>query len=536
MTAFALTLDRVAVTLPDGRALFSDLSLSFDTTPTGLVGRNGVGKSVLARLLSGELAPTAGRIQRHGHVQRLAQLSGVPCGRIVDLAGVGPVFDALARIEAGSVDPEDFACVGDRWDLRDRLQAQWHRLGLPALDPLRPAATLSGGQVMQVALSGAFLSNADALVLDEPSNHLDAWHRDRLLDAMADWRGGLIVISHDRTVLQRMQRIVELSPTGLRSYGGDYAHYTARKHDERKAAEALLELRKRERRQQHEVLREQRERQAHRQSRAQRDARTANQAPILLGGMKNRSEHSAGRLQMQQAERRAALDARVDAAAVDVEREAAIAMLPPVLDDPGPQRVANLVAAGLPWVAPPWHTLDLTVQRGQRIGVSGRNGSGKSTLLRLLAGTVAPCSGRVDVSARTALLDQSLSALPAHDSALSWLQRAHPGEDQGSLRTRLALLGLDAGRSLRPLHALSGGERLKAALAALLYAEHPPQLLLLDEPGNHLDLPSLAALEHMLNQYPGTLIVVSHDPDLLDALHLTHRLDAGDHGWVLHAR
>ncbi|WP_411849719.1 ABC-F family ATP-binding cassette domain-containing protein [Stenotrophomonas sp. LGBM10] len=535
MTAFALTLDRVAVTLPDGRALFSDLSFSFDTTRTGLVGRNGVGKSVFAHLLSGERAPTAGRIQRHGHVQRLAQLSGVPHGRIIDLAGVGPVFDALARIEAGSVDPDDFTCVGERWDLREQVQAQWHRLGLPALDPLRPAATLSGGQVMQVALSGAFLSNADALVLDEPSNHLDAWHRDRLLDAMADWRGGLIVISHDRTVLQRMQRIVELSPAGLRSYGGNHAHYATQKHEERSAAEALLALRKRERRQQQDVLREQRERQAHRQSRAQRDARTANQAPILLGGMKNRSEHSAGRLQVQQAERRAALDARVGAAAAEVEQEAAVAMIAPVLDDPGPQRVASLVAAGLPWVAPPWQTLDLTVQRGQRIGIGGRNGSGKSNLLRVLAGAVAPCGGSVDVSARTALLDQSLSALPAQDSALSWLQRAHPTADEGSLRTRLALLGLDAERSLRPLHTLSGGERLKAALAAVLYAEHPPQLLLLDEPGNHLDLPSLTALEHMLNQYPGTLMVVSHDPDLLDALHLTHRLDATDQGWVLRA-
>ncbi len=286
MTAFALTLDRVTHTLPDGRVLFSELSAAFDGTPTGLVGRNGVGKSVLARLLSGDLAPTSGRILRSGPVHLLTQHSGVPEGRIADLAGVGAVLDALLRIEAGSVDPDDFSCVGERWDLREQLQAQWHLLGLPALDPLQPAATLSGGQAMQVALAGAFLSGAEGLILDEPSNHLDADHRERLIDALQRWHGGLIVISHDRTLLRHMTRIVELSPSGLRQYGGNYDLYAEQKHGERRSAQAELALRKRERRQQQTELRDQREKMAHRQARATRDARTANQAPILLGGMK----------------------------------------------------------------------------------------------------------------------------------------------------------------------------------------------------------------------------------------------------------
>lgn len=533
MTAFALTLDRVTHTLPDGRVLFSELSAAFDGTPTGLVGRNGVGKSVLARLLSGDLAPTSGRILRSGPVHLLTQHSGVPEGRIADLAGVGAVLDALLRIEAGSVDPDDFSCVGERWDLREQLQAQWHLLGLPALDPLQPAATLSGGQAMQVALAGAFLSGAEGLILDEPSNHLDADHRERLIDALQRWHGGLIVISHDRTLLRHMARIVELSPSGLRQYGGNYDLYAGQKHGERRSAQAELALRKRERRQQQTELRDQREKMAHRQARATRDARTANQAPILLGGMKNRSEHTAGRWQAQQNERRNELDARVREAAGEVEQDIEIALLAPVIQQPGPQRAAELIAAELPWVQAPWNTLDLTVQRGQRIGVQGRNGSGKSTLLRLLAGTLAPLSGQVEVAASVALLDQSLTLLPGDASALSLLQRAHPLADEGTLRTQLVLLGLDAERSLRPLPTLSGGERLKAALASVLYARTPPQLLLLDEPGNHLDLLSLGALEQMLGQYTGTLMIVSHDSALLEAVGLTHTLRATDAGWRL---
>lgn len=533
MTAFALTLDRVTYTLPDGRVLFSDLSTTFDTSPTGLVGRNGVGKSVLGRLLAGQLSPSAGQIQRHGRVHLLAQHSGEVLGRIADLAGVAPVLDALARIEAGSVDPDDFATVGERWTLREQLQAQWQQLGLPALDPDAPARQLSGGQAMQVALAGALLSEADALVLDEPSNHLDGAHRHRLIDALQQWRGGLVVISHDRALLQQMQRIVELTPGGLRSYGGNYEVYAQQKQQAQRAAEAELALRKHERRQQQHAEREQRERQAHRQARATRDARTANQAPILLGGMKNRSEHSAGRLQAQLAQRRAEGDARVREAAAQVEAEVQVALLGPALDAPGPQVCAELRQVQLPHLPETQGHIDLRITRGMRLAVCGANGSGKSTLLRVLAGVLPPASGEVRRAATTAYLDQTLSSLPAQQSALELLLQANPTAGEGVLRTRLALLGLDAERSPRPLSTLSGGERMKAALAAVLYAEQPPQLLLLDEPGNHLDLPSLAALEEMLRGYAGALVIVSHDEALLRAVAIDQRWVATADGWIL---
>ncbi|MGH8089338.1 MAG: ATP-binding cassette domain-containing protein, partial [Stenotrophomonas sp.] len=231
---------------------------------------------------------------------------------------------------------------------------------------------------------------------------------------------------------------------------------------------------------------------------------------------------------------RAAADSRVRDAAAGIDEVTQIAMLGPRLATPGPQQVAALIGVQLPWVSPPWRDVDLHIQRGDRIGVRGSNGSGKSTLLRVLAGERAPLAGEVKRAATTALLDQTLSSLPAQDSALQLLQRANPQADDATLRTQLALLGLDAERSLRPLATLSGGERVKAALGAVLYAQTPPQLLLLDEPGNHLDLASLTALEQMLNQYRGSVVIVSHDQALLDAVQLTHLLDAGEGGWQLH--
>uniref|UniRef100_UPI000A7F9E97 ATP-binding cassette domain-containing protein n=1 Tax=Xanthomonas citri TaxID=346 RepID=UPI000A7F9E97 len=222
----SLTLERVAYVLPDGSPLFSDLNIHIDQRATGLVGRNGVGKSVLARLLAGELLPSAGRCVRSGSVHYLPQRVSVATGqRIADLAGVAPLLDALDRIAAGSTAPADFERVGERWTAHAQFAAELERQGLGGRDPHAPAAQLSGGEAMRVALAGAFVSQPDVLILDEPSNHLDGPQRQRLMDRLLAWSGGLLVISHDRGVLEAMQRILDLSAHGLRSYGGNYGFY-----------------------------------------------------------------------------------------------------------------------------------------------------------------------------------------------------------------------------------------------------------------------------------------------------------------------
>lgn len=177
--------------------------------------------------------------------------------------------------------------------------------------------------------------------------------------------------------------------------------------------------------------------------------------------------------------------------------------------------------------------LDLEIGGAARIAVVGPNGSGKSTLLRLLAGQLAPAGGRCEVHAPVAYVDQHQRGLEPRRSVLSQLQDAHPAADQGFLRTRLALLGLDQARAQQASGLLSGGERLKGALACAVYARTPAQLLLLDEPSNALDLPSLAALERVLRAYTGALLVVSHDQRLLERLGLQQRLDTGAGQWRL---
>lgn len=513
-----LTLDSVSLALPDGRLLFTDLSETFDQRHTGLVGRNGVGKSLLGQILAGRREPSSGQCRRLGRIHLLDQQVIEHSTTVADLAQVGTVFAALERIEQGSVAASDFDTVGERWDIREQLQGQLQRHGLGQLDWRQPAHSLSGGQAMRVALVGAWLSEADYLILDEPSNHLDSNARAQLLGMIEAWDRGLLVISHDRGLLGHMARIVELSSLGLQAYGGNYSFYSAQKASQTAQAQQQLARLKQEQQRQARELQRQREDLERHQARAGRNARHANQAKILVDRQQERSQATAGKQRRDHRDARLALLGKVRDAAREVGQDSAI-----TLHAPTPQRHPGREVLALQALRLPRGTrkpLNLRVCLGQRVGLVGANGSGKSTLLKLMNGELPAPPENLRLSGETALLDQHCSALPGNASVLDHLRKANPRLAQGDLRSRLAQLGLDAARIELPSGLLSGGERMKAALAAVLYRERPLDLLLLDEPGNHLDLPSLTALEQMLGQFRGALVVASHDQVLFDQLAL----------------
>ena len=530
-----VTADHLGLTLPDGRRIFGGLSLSLSAERSGLVGANGVGKTLLLDLLAGARDPSDGAVTRTGRVAYVRQ-SGARGGvadatTVADRLGVRTRLDALERVLAGGPDQTDFDLVGDDgWDLPERVRASLDRVGLGHLPLDRVLASVSGGEATRLALAGALLERPDLLILDEPTNDLDGASRARLLTLLEEHTGGLLVVSHDREVLRRVDRVLELTPSGLREYGGAYDEYRAIRDRERAAAEAELDHAEAARKRARVGAREARERQARRNARGKRARSDGGIPKVILNSMRGRSENSTGRLAkvMEQAEGDAA--ARVVAAKDRVDRlprlrmDVASSALPAgkdvlVMEDVSytPPSSARRVLTGV----------DLVVRGPERVAVSGPNGAGKTTLLRLALGALTPDEGSVTLgvdAASVAWLDQSVALLEPGETILSAFRRLHPSWDESHARHVLARYLFAGEAALAPVDRLSGGERMRAGLACVLGGPSTPQLLVLDEPTNHLDLPSLETVERAVAEFDGALLVVSHDEDFLDAVGVDRRL------------
>lgn len=526
-----LSLRHVSHALPDGRILLHDVSHDFDgSTRHGLIGRNGAGKSVLLRLAYGDLTTQTGRIVRHGSIAYVPQEQPQSAGAtLADIAGIAPILRALSHVEAGSTRQSDFNLADGHWRIRDDWTRMLADAGLPTWQPDHPASIASGGELTRVALAGALMQNPDALLLDEPSNHLDAGARRWLMDQIAAWRGGLIVVSHDRTLLDAMSCIVELDRGTLTAHAGNYTAYRVNRDRLNAAHEASLAHARNDRTATLRALRQQHDAQQQRSAREGRKARDANQAPILLGMKKANAQAHAGRENVRRQDTAAALDDAVRQAAAQIDQSAGIALALPETAVPQGRRVLHLENAKPPFPEDGC-ALTMTLSGPFRLAIRGPNGCGKSTLLSMLAGELAPREGVCDVRVPIAMLDQRASVIPEDKSLLETLRALGATLAEGELRSRLALLGLGPDLVNAPAATLSGGERLKAALACALWRKTPAQLLLLDEPTNHLDIESAEAMEKALRAYPGAMVVVSHDEAFLEGIAPTHELVWGSKG------
>lgn len=488
-----------------GDVLFDSLHLELPRDRHGLVGRNGSGKTLLARLLGGELTASRGTVVRHVPTSVLPQ--SLPRGRssLADVLGLGRKLAALARIEAGSVEIADFEQLGDDWEFAARWRQWLVEAGLPD-DLERSAAHLSGGELTRAHLLRLFAASSHYLILDEPSNHLDRHARSWLRQRLRAHAGGALIVSHDRELLDDVAAIHELSATGLKHYGGNYTLYRSSRDEEQHAAQRDLELARR----QFKATQRERERAVQKQLTRQQRARRsdANLPRLLIGTRQGQAEQSLGRLRNAHERRVEASRAHRDRAVTRVEQRARHR-----IDIPAPTERRGIAVHLQDLVLPFGHPqpLSLVLRMGQRMHVVGRNGSGKSSLLDVLAGRAAPRAGTVRVGARLLLIDQHFSLIDPNLSALENLATMAPARPQDH-RTLLAGIGLAGDRAMSSAGTLSGGEKVRLALLALDAKPEPSDLLLLDEPDNHLDLEAKELLEEALRHYTGTLLLVSHDP------------------------
>lgn len=526
-----VSLNQIGFQFANGETLFDSLNLHFDRFHTAIVGRNGIGKSVLARLIAGRLQPTSGSVVVQAKVAYVPQIfSTSPDQTVAQATGTDQALHALARINLGSARAEDFEVVDDRWDLDTQLRSHLDQAGLLNIGPHTLTDTLSGGQRARIALIGAFLGRAQLLVLDEPTNHLDTEGRQWLMSSLAQWRDGLIVVSHDRQLLNSVQRIVELTAHGPKIYGGHYEAFQAQRKVDRDAALAVHDQARIQRKRERNRLQREHDCVQRRAANARKKAESANVSGFERSKMKSAAVDAMGPIQQAHQTRKCTLDAQVREAGANMLSEQPVLMTLPGTRIPATRQVLTLINAQLPWQS---DRLNLSMAGPVRIAVSGPNGCGKSTLLRMLAGMVSPASGRCITHIPSAFLDQQLALLDDDCSVIEQLGLLDTPLSEGALRSQLAQLQLNAHRVTQPCGLLSGGERLKAAVAVALWRRTPAQLLLLDEPTHHLDLESVEALETALRGFPGAIVVASHDQHFLNALAPTHTLKWQPSGWHL---
>ncbi|MFE5189010.1 ABC-F family ATP-binding cassette domain-containing protein [Streptomyces sp. NPDC056628] len=523
------------------RTLFSGLDLVVAPGDViGLVGANGAGKSTLLRLLAGLAAPEEGELRLSPPAATVGHLPQEPerrpgetvrrfLARRTGVAEAQRVMDesTQALVDGAPGADDAYATALERWlglggaDLDERADEVADALGL-AVDLDQPMTSLSGGQAARAGLASLLLSRYDVFLLDEPTNDLDLDGLERLERFVTGLRAGTVVVSHDREFLARtVTKVLELdlAQGRINLYGGGY--------------DAYLEEREVARRHARDDYEEYADKKAVLHERAQ------TQRSWMDKGVKNARRKASdndkiGRKFRSEASEKQAAKAR--------QTQRMIERLETV-EEPRKEWELRMEIASAPRSGAVVATLrDAEVRRGpftlgpvslqidwaDRVAVTGANGAGKSTLLAALLGRVPLDAGRAHLGAGVLIgeVDQARRLFHGDESLLDAFRAAVPDTEPVEVRTLLAKFGLKSEHVLRPAVTLSPGERTRAALALL--QGRGVNLLVLDEPTNHLDLPAIEQLESALDAYEGTLLLVTHDRRMLDAVHVTRRLEVAD--------
>lgn len=521
----SVVLTDLAFAWPDGTPVLDRISASFETGRTGLIGANGTGKTTLLKLIAGELTPATGSITVAGHVGYLPQHLILDTAlTVADLLGIREKLDALRAIESGDADPRLFDTLGEAWDIDARARAVLDSFGLRNLNLDRTVGTLSGGESILTALAGLHMTGDGVVLLDEPTNNLDRQARHNLYDAIQAWQGALIIVSHDVTLLDFMDNTAELRTNSLTVFGGTYSAYRQHLEQEQSAAEQALRTAKQHLKIEERQRAEAQIKLARRQRYARTDFENKRKPKMVMNQRKTEAQVSAGKLRGQ-------LDEKVDFArratqqqADRIRRDARIRI---DLPDPGVPRGRKLAELS------DRQETTISVQGPERIALTGRNGIGKTLLLETLThaqNNSARATQAIRHTEHIGYLPQRLDHLDDDRTILDTVRAAAPHTPTGDLRTNLARFLFRADTIHRRVGDLSGGERFRVALAQVLLADPPNQLLVLDEPTNNLDLDSIEELISALESYRGGLIVVSHDDAFLARLQIDSWIELDEQG------
>jgi len=410
--------------------------------------------------------------------------------------------------------------LNDDWGLEDRIQKQLTAFGLNSIAYHGQLKMLSGGEITRLLLARAFLSDADFLVLDEPTNHLDTTARQQLYHAIQKWEGGMIVISHDRTLLNLMEEIVELTTFGATCYGGNYDAYENQKAIEKLAREKQLHDAKKLMQKTKSTIQSSREKHEQKQSYGRELKRSGSIDKMAAGSKKGRSERTQSKLLIMEERLMNQAESRLQSAREKMETDEVINVDLPATTVANGKVMLDIECLGFSYPDARGRIVEnfyLKAVGPERIALVGDNGSGKTTLIKLILQKLQPEFGKIYIgTSHVSYLDQNAALLNPDLSILDNFLFLNPDANENDAYRCLAQFLFRNVSAHKLVNDLSGGEKLRALLACVLMSKQPPQLLILDEPTNHLDLHGIASVESALKNYQGAMIVISHDQRFLE--------------------
>jgi ATPase subunit of ABC transporter with duplicated ATPase domains len=525
-----LILQNLSYIHPNQDLLLDHIDLMIgDHEKVALTGNNGVGKSVLLKIIAGLLPPSGGLLQSDAIPYYVPQVFGQYNELTIGYAlGVADKINALQEILSGHVTEHNLSLLDDDWGIEERCSKALSYWGLGDLNLSRKMGTLSGGQKTKVFLAGIAVHQPKFILLDEPSNHLDMVGRPLLYDFIESAPGTLIVVSHDRALLNLLSPVCELSKGGIRVYGGNYDFYAEQKALEQQAWAQDLSNKEKALRKAKEQERASQERQQKLDVRGKQKQEKAGLPTISMNTFKNNAENSTARLMGVHTDKvdgiaREIAELRAGKPVVDEMKfgfDDATLHHGKVLFDS--KEMNYEYEDRVLWR----EDLNFQIIIGERIALQGRNGSGKTSLIKIILGKLETRSGSVyRAGCRAIYIDQDYSliddGLNVYQQAQEW-NRATLQEHEIKIRlNRFLFSRADWDKSCR---SLSGGEKMRLLLCCLTLDKRSPDMIVLDEPTNNLDLKNIHILTAAINAYRGTLLVVSHDRTFLEQVNIGRRI------------
>ena len=520
-----LVIQNLSYSHPNKDLLFEEIQLTLHAREKmALIGANGVGKSTLMKLITGELYPTFGTIITKSKPYCIPQIFGqFDHLTIAESLQVDQKLEALQQILMGNVSEKNYDILNEDWNIEERCREALQYWNLDNLDLSQSLDSLSGGQKAKLFLAGIMIHQPDLVLLDEPSNHLDLQGRDLLYHFIESSELAILIVSHDRKLLNLIDSVSELTPKGIKFYGGNYDFYKEQKLIEWNAQNADIQNKEKAFKKAKEKEKETMERQLKLNARGKLKQEKAGVPKIAMKSLQNKGEQTASKLKSAHTEKIDSIKEELNILRSEIIENNQMKIDFDYSKIHKGKLLFQTNGINYSYKNSPFlwkENLDIQIYSGERIVIKGSNGSGKTTLIKVLLGELIPQIGQIIRKEFTFIyIDQEYSLIQNDLTIYEQIQRYnHHNLLEHELKIRLHRFLFPKETWDKKCEFLSGGERMRLMLCCLSVGNQAPGIIILDEPTNNLDIQNMEILTAAISEFQGTLLVISHDETFLEEI------------------